>query len=193
MIDINNLCFGQRFDPELGILQPWFVHGALDRIMQMDLSDKKVLEFGGGSSSLYWAMKCKEVYTIDTNPDWAANIQDTINQHGLSSKFRLELRQVNEGDQSRVEEYIKIPEGFEPDIIVNDGILRTEVCQLAIDYFTKKGGGTLICDNWYQAWVWLSPKAVEIMSPYESEIYEQADHTDNDGVNKWKTAIFYIK
>ena len=29
---MNNLCFGQRIDPQLGILQAWYTHGALDRI-----------------------------------------------------------------------------------------------------------------------------------------------------------------
>jgi hypothetical protein len=51
----------------------------------------------------------------------------------------------------------------------------------------------LIVDNWFQSYVFICPAAVELLKDFEQQIFEQADHTDNDGVNKWKTAIFYIK
>jgi len=62
---------------------------------------------------------------------------------------------------------------------------------MAVDYFTKRDkGGIFICDNWVQSFVWLSPKAEEIMKPYEVHAFEQKDHTNNDGVNKWKTVYW---
>ncbi len=189
MIDQSNLCFGQLIDHEFNILYPWYTHGALDRIKVMDFSDKKILEFGGGSSTLWWASRAKEVYTIDTNPEWTQNTIDSLNQMGLSHKATVELRQTNEGDQSRAEAYTKIPDGFEPDVLIVDGILRYECMQKAL---TLKRSLLLIVDNFMQDWIFDCPAAEELMKPYQGEIYPQPDHTDHDG-KCWKTAIWFLK
>jgi hypothetical protein len=91
------------------------------------------------------------------------------------------------------EMYCAIPDGFEPDIIINDDAYRYEVCVMAEKYFKAKGGGILITDNWQQSYVFMCPAAAELLEPYEAHIHEQADHLDNDGINKWKTAIHFIK
>ena len=89
--------------------------------------------------------------------------------------------------------YCEIPSDKKYDVIINDDAYRTEVCEIAVKYFKNNGGGILISDNWKQSFVWISPKAEEIMQPFEAHIHEQADHIDNDGINKWKTAIHFIK
>jgi len=193
MIDINNLCFGQRYDSELGILEPWYTNPAMDRIKQMDLSGKVVLEYGGGSSSLWWERKAKEVWTIETKEEWVKHIDNEL--MGCQSSFgnlKIFYRPINEGDQEKVMEYISIPEGCDPDIIIADGIFRTEVCELAVEYFKKKGGGILIADNFDQDYIWISPRAVAAVEPFKKELYPQPNHTDHSG-KCWKTLIVYIK
>ena len=44
----ENLSFGQRRDRDNNLIQCWFTHGALDEIMDMDLSEKNILMFGAG-------------------------------------------------------------------------------------------------------------------------------------------------
>lgn len=189
MIDQTNLSFGQKVDSEVGILFPWYTHGALDRINPMNFSNKNVLEFGGGASTLWWACRAKQVYTIDTNPEWAANTIDSLDKLGLSHRATVELRQINEGDQTMVETYTKIPDGFEPDVVIVDGILRFEAMQKAL---TLKRPLLLIVDNWMQDWIFDCPAAEEMMKPYPGEIYPQHDHTDHNG-KKWQTAIWELR
>lgn len=171
----------QIIDADNGLVMPWFTHLSLDWMKDQDWSNKKILEFGAGLGDEWLAKKCKELIVIERNKDW------------IGSSCVYIYRPCNDSD-GKADFYLQIPEGFEPDIIINDDAYRTECCQMAVDYFTKKeGGGILISDNWVQSFVWMSPKAEKIMKPYEALIFEQKDHTDNDGVNKWKTAIHFIK
>lgn len=189
----NELCFGQKIDESLGVLFPWYTHGCLGVISKWDLSDKVILEYGGGSSSLWWHRKAKEVWTIETKEEWLKMIDNELmGCHGRFGTLKLFHREINEGDQSRVDEYLKIPEGCKPNIIVADGIFRTEVCELAVEYFKNNGGGILIANNFDQDYIWISPRAIAAVEPFEKEIYLQENHTDHSG-KPWKTLIAYIK
>lgn len=194
MISIKDKNEWQWIDQSCGLIYPWFTRPFLDVLTTWDLKDKNILEFGGGASSIWFAKKAKFVFTVETNFEWYIKIMESMKQMNLDN-YAAAYAKINEGDQSKVVEYVNSGEdGIDYDIIVNDGILRTEICQYAIDYFHKKNkSGILICDNWIQSYVWISPKAEEIMKPYKSEAYEQEDHKDNDGINKWKTAVFYIE
>lgn len=188
MIDQNNLCFGQRFDHSNGLIEPWLTNPAMDVIKKWDLSDKVVLEYGGGASTIWWANKAKFVYTIETNTKWMQSISYYfLGMYGIN--VQLYHRPINEGDQSRVDEYTAIPEGCKPDIVVVDGILRYECIQKAL---TLPRPLTLIVDNWQQDYVFMCPAAEELLKPFEGSFYIQPDHIDHEG-HPWQTAIFNIK
>jgi len=191
----TDLSFGQRIDPENGLVECWFTHGALDEIKSMDLSDKNILMFGAGKGDYWLAKRCKKLCIVERNIDWIPKtLEDAIGiQLMLGIRLNYVYRPCN--DSSGMDEmYCQIPDGFEPDIIINDDAYRYEVCVMAEKYFkSKEGGGILITDNWQQSYVFMCPAAAELLQPYESDIHEQADHLDNDGVNKWKTAIHFIK
>lgn len=53
---------------------PWYTYPAIEYIRQLDLSDKTVLEFGSGYSTLFWASRCKKVYAIEDDAKWHAII-----------------------------------------------------------------------------------------------------------------------
>jgi hypothetical protein len=194
MIRIDNLVQWQIHSPEDDAIFPWFTHPCLDWLKQQDFSRKRVLEFGAGRSSRWWRKKAAWVTSIDTSHEWSEMVAQECAEFNNGALIYLP---INEGDQERAWEYLSAGDEYGPyEVIVNDGILRTDVCESAIGYFAGSisGGypGILICDNWSQSGVWMSPKAEQLMQPYERLIFEQADHTDNDGVNKWKTAVFFI-
>lgn len=179
----NELSFGQRIDQENGLVECWFTHGALDEIKSMDLHDKNILMFGAGMGDDWLSLRCENLCIVERNGEWLRN----------TAKPFYKYRPCN--DSSGMDEmYCKIPDDFIPDIIINDDAYRYEVCVMAEKYFKgKSGGGILITDNWQQAYVFMCPAAVALLEPFEAHIHEQADHLDNDGVNKWKTAIHFIK
>lgn len=183
-MNADNLSFGQKIDKETGLVMPWFTHGALDEIKGMDLSEKTILMFGAGMGDQWLSIRCKKLIVVERKEDWYSQCSSVA-----TPNTTYLFRPCNDSD-GRAEYYLEIPENV--DLIINDDAYRTECCQVAVDYF-KKSGGILISDNWKQSFVWISPKAEEIMEPFEAHIHEQADHLDNDGINKWKTAIHFIK
>lgn len=192
--NMDNLSFGQRIDQENGLCELWLTHGALDEIKLMDLKDKNILMFGGGRGDIWLALRCKKLVVVERNPEWIPQTLEAAIDLQLIMGVRLQYLYRPCNDSSGMADYyLEIPEDIDFDVIINDDSYRTECCQVAVDYFKKRGGGILISDNWVQSYVWISPKAEEIMQPFEAHIHEQADHLDNDGVNKWKTAIHFIK
>lgn len=178
----TELSFGQKADEENGLIMPWFSWPALDEIKSMDLSDKKILMYGSGRGDEWLSRRCKELHVVERDSNW-------LNSSG---DYFIHFRPCRDSD-GQDEFYLQFPEGFEPDIIISDDAYRTEAVRKAIDYFQQKeGGGVLICDNYWQDYVWKSPIAIEWLEPFQKHIHIQADHTDHSG-DCWKTAIIFIK
>ena len=187
MIQINNLVEWQLYDEKTDAIFPWFTHPFLTWLDGQDLKDKLVLEFGSGRSTRWWRKRCSWVTSIEANAEWSEKVYaecgDLLN--GL-----IICKEINEGDQSRVEEYVNAGDPFGPyDIVVVDGILRNECLQKALSMPRPL---LLVADNFYQSYVWMSDAAVELMKPYPIHVFEQENHTNNDGVNKWKTVYWNL-
>lgn len=181
----KELCFGQRIDPTNNLIEPWLVNDAMDVIKNWDLKNMKVLEYGAGLSTLWWADKCKEVVTIEAAEDWYLKMNAV-----KPANVDLHYRPCNEGNQSKIDFYTSLPTDFSPDIIVVDGILRYECIQKAL---TLPRPLILIVDNFMQAFVFMCPAAVDLLKDFPGTLYEQKNHTDHDGINKWKTGIWEIE
>lgn len=179
----------QRYN-ENGLVECWFTHKCLDWMNQQDWAGKTIIMFGAGLGDAWLARKCKLLYVVERNEAWLNKAESYSKQYADNIKYLY--RPCNDSS-GMAEYYLEIPNGINFDVIINDDAYRTELCEVAIDYFKTNGGGIFICDNYYQSFVWISDKAKELLQPFESKIFEQVDHTDNDGINKWKTAVFFIK
>jgi len=205
MLDINNPVQWQQKDDKFPTLKPWFTYGMLNELDKWDLSDKKIFEWGAGWSTVYWAYHCKSVYAIETNEEWINDIIKYLLSLGwiikgkLSEDFRfavcaeseqgnkitIEYRECNEGNQEKVDFYTSIPDDYNPDIVIVDGILRHECLLKAL---TLPRPLIIIHDNWQQDG-FVCPASEEVMKEFEIHNFIQEDHTDNHG-RKWATAYW---
>lgn len=188
----------QKIDPSNGLVYPWFTHPFLAELERWDLRNCNVLEYGGGRSTAWWRKKAAFAVTIEANRDYAGWIENELIKQDLTNG-QLILAESSEGDRTREEEYVAawtqrgdfLTRSFDYDIVVVDGIFRYECMQEGIVLLRENpNGGKLIVDNWDQDG-FLCPACVELMKPYEQEIFQQPDHTDHHG-NQWKTAYFVI-
>lgn len=185
------LCEWQRRSPKNGMIQCWFTHLCLDWIEEQDWSDKTIIMFGAGLGDAWLADRCKKLYIVERNKDWLEKSKIVSNDAG-SKNIEYILRPCNDSD-GKAEYYLELPKGVDFDVIINDDAYRTELCQVAVDYFkSKKGGGILVADNFDQDFVWRSPKAIEIMKLFFGEVFYQVDHTNHEG-NQWNTRYWIIK
>lgn len=184
----TELCFGQRIDPELGILEPWYTNPCMDKIKTWDLSDKVVWEYGAGASTLWWANKCKFIVSVDHNDEWFDKVVFMLD--GIENKSNLLMIPTFEGDQSQKrDEYVTICNHvIKPNIVVVDGIHRYECAEYAVKVLKPE---ILIIDNHQQDYVFICPKLDELLEGVKMERFIQPNHTDHSG-NPWATAIFYL-
>lgn len=179
----------QRFDPTNNLVEPWLTHPAMDVIKTWDLEDMNVLEWGSGLSTVWWADKCRYVYSIEADQKWFADVVHLKNEKGLDKKAEIHYRNVHEGDQTKIDFYTEVPKWYTPDIVIVDGILRYECILKALTFLRPL---TLIVDNWQQDYVFICPAAEEALKDFEKKVYIQPDHKDHEG-RPWATAIFQIE
>jgi len=179
MMNTDFLSFGQRIDTENNLVELWLTHGALDEIKSMDLSDKNVIMFGGGRGNKWLSERCKNLVVIERDSAWLDN----------DGSYTTLYRPCNDSNGAE-EMYCEIPKDMKFDVVINDDAYRFQVIEKAL---TMERPLLLITDNWMQSYVFMCPKGVELLKDFDSHIHEQSDHLDNDGVNKWKTAIHFIK
>lgn len=187
-MNTTELCFGQKIDEEVGLIMPWLTHGALDKIKQIDLSGSIVLMYGAGMGDVWLSKRCKELHIVERNSDWISSVMGNKISNKADNIFYYQ-RPCN--DSSGMDEmYCELP--VAPDVIIVDDAYRYECIVKAVEYSKiAKKPILLIVDNWMQDYVFLCPKAEELLLEYKQEIHIQSDHKDHEG-NCWKTAIFYL-
>jgi len=176
----------QIIDEDNGIVMPWLTHPFLAWAKSQDWSDKNIIMFGAGLGDAWLAKRCKKLIAVERNLDWMNKAR--MYSDANNGMVQYEFRPCNDSDGA-AEFYLDM-KGFDVDIIINDDAYRTECCQMAIDYLSKKGG-VLVCDNFNQDFVWRSPKAVEILEPYHRNAFFQPLHSNHEG-NPWNTSYWNI-
>ncbi len=179
------LSFGQRIDPENGLVECWFTHGALDAIKAMDLSDKVIWMWGAGLGDRWLSKRCKHLHIVERDEHWYMHNKNVNERYGDCPNITYYYRPCN--DSSGMDEmYCDIP--VDVDVVIVDDAYRYECIVKAL---TKPRPVILIVDNWMQDFVFYCPKGEELLKDFEQKIYPCTTHTDHEG-NCWKTAIFHL-
>src|SRR5277367_2425854 len=57
---------------------PWYTYPAIDFLARRDFSERNVLEFGGGQSTLWWSKRARSVLTIEEDIVWFESLRSRI-------------------------------------------------------------------------------------------------------------------
>lgn len=135
-------CLKTRAIDEKGQPVPWYTYPAIDAVRYKDFSGRKVLEFGGGQSTRWWAERADKVVTIEPDEGWAAELRGAV---GPNVDIHYVPIDRETRDISKVAEAIKSSDVDHFDVVVVDGHLRREAALLTIDMLTEDG--VMIFDN----------------------------------------------
>ena len=80
----------QNHDKWLGMGTPWFTEGSKAWLEANIRGTDRVLEFGGGRSTIFWAARAELVTSVEASPDWFLWIfMQLYNNPSLMKKVRL--------------------------------------------------------------------------------------------------------
>jgi hypothetical protein len=205
---------------------PWFTDGAVCFLNNLfkwyhDFigSKVKVLEFGGGNSTLYFLSKNCRVLTVESDEKFVNNLYDLVISNGKTVKIidgvdglgefisNTDLLILKASDVSDVDDKVF---DLKWDIIVNDGVSRKEVVSLIENKFSES---VIILDNIEYCANWgrlaRSSAKVETVEVYRRFIrsnnyqkylfeqpegregYAQSDCSGWESPNRWITGIFW--
>jgi predicted O-methyltransferase YrrM len=115
---------------------PWLVYSATAHIAPL-VSGRRVFEFGSGMSTLWFAERCQEVVSVESNPEWYSSI---VNQARTRDNVRVIYAESKAGYLASICEA-----GGKFDVILVDGLYRRECVKLARLYLNPNG--MAIVDN----------------------------------------------
>lgn len=120
---------------------PWYSYPAIEFLKTKDFSDKTVLEFGSGQSTLWWAKVAKSVKTFEKDEQWYRSLKGTIpiNTQIVHLTNQDEHKTLSEIEDTLTKENLKY------DVIIIDGLYRKQLCKISIQFM--KVGGIIITDN----------------------------------------------
>jgi hypothetical protein len=118
---------------------PWIPYDAIRRLAARVGPESRVLEFGSGMSTVWFASRCAFVHSIETDSDWYEKVGVRLKAIGLQNVL-LELR-TEEHEFSSFDEY---PERAFDLVMVDGGHRRTSM-ETALRLV--KPGGAIYLDN----------------------------------------------
>ena len=119
---------GQSVDSKSSEI-PWITYGATEFLSSMIFADYEVLEFGGGSSSLWWAKRCRKLTVIEHNEAW---FQLLLGKLGGCTNVSVYKASSESG-------YVEFVDICNPDVIIIDGEFRNRI----MDQIEKRFVGQL--------------------------------------------------
>jgi hypothetical protein len=133
----------------------WITYGALRHLNRIVGSDSRVLEYGSGGSTLYFATRATEVVSVEHDPHWAQVVADRVGDRaeiilapavGEPSDSYASTDERYRGMSFR--EYASVADRFPDgyfDILLIDGRARTST--FAHGRRKVRPGGWIVLDN----------------------------------------------
>jgi hypothetical protein len=119
---------------------PWYTYSCINFIEKIDFSNKNILEFGAGQSTLWWEARAKSVLSFESDRSWFEKINSQKNSNTkiefIESIAEIE---INSQNNKKIKDYC-------PDVIIIDGgVDRYKSLKISSEYI--KNSGIIIIDN----------------------------------------------
>lgn len=121
---------------------PWYSYPMIEFLSQRDFRGARVLEFGGGHSTLWWLSEGADVVTIEENAKWCEWIRNRTTD--APAEIHHMPYDITSRDMGAVASFLS-GRGETFDIVVVDGHLRPEAAVLSAEWLTSDG--SMIIDN----------------------------------------------
>ncbi len=118
---------------------PMYTYAAIEYLGQLDFSDRHVLEFGSGQSTLWWARRAARVTAVEHDDHWVRRLEEA----GLEN---VECLFAKREDVASGDLYLAVlPDGQRYDVIALDGLHYHDCAAAARGLLNP--GGLVVLDN----------------------------------------------
>lgn len=118
---------------------PMYTYSAIEYLSQLDFSERHVLEFGSGQSTLWWARRAARITAVEHDDHWVRRLEDV----GLSN---IECLFAKREDITTGAGYLAVlPAGQRYDVIALDGLHYYDCAAAARGLLAP--GGLVVLDN----------------------------------------------
>jgi predicted O-methyltransferase YrrM len=129
-------------EKSLEIGYPWLSFGAIIALEAIVNKNIKVLEFGSGGSTIFWATSCSSVRSFETNPEWLKKVKKRVSKFDNVEIILADEKQTLEAISNEPDSYY--------DLVLVDsypGDIRRILVANAVLPKIKKGS-YLVIDNY---------------------------------------------
>jgi len=141
---------------------PWYTYPAVDFLDGKDLSGKRVLEFGAGQSTLWWAGKAAQVVSFEHDPEWVARLISHLPPSVQLHRVPWHLEGI---------ERLLPSEPF--DVVVIDGLNRLKCAHLSLRLVAP--GGAILLDNSEGSWGGEKDETYPILDLFRERGFQRVD------------------
>lgn len=181
---------------------PWLASPAVSMLEDLLEEQDRVLEWGSGDSTIWFAERSREVVSIEHKPEWYENVLERCRSEHVGN-VRILLRRIerphdtHDPEHPYVQAPVKCSQGAF-DLILVDGRLREYCARAAPDWL--KPGGILIIDDAERYFPSASraPAALSPETEPRNEIWEEVEQRLADWRSIWvgdgvTNTAFYFK
>ena len=121
---------------------PWYTYPCIDFLRFRDFSTKRILEFGAGQSTVWWGSVAKSVLAFEGDNNWVTELNRRV-----PAKVSVKLVDMSSSATCLrdIRATLKVADQLKYDIVVIDGLYRSEVVPIAMEIVSPNGA--IICDN----------------------------------------------
>jgi len=139
---VENRCVDAQGNPI-----PWYTYPAIEQLSSWDFQDSDVLEYGSGSSTLWWMERVKSVTSIENSTEWHEYVSKRVNE---KCQVLLSPVDTDNDDEKQIADYVGAVSRLGTfDVIIVDGVnnpgVRMECARKALNHLNP--GGLFIIDN----------------------------------------------
>jgi hypothetical protein len=113
---------------------PWYAYPAIDFLSGQKFTGHRVLEFGAGQSTLWWAARGADVTALEFNDEWRAEVTRRLDRRGVVHGVDFGFTMLPESVTQR-----------QYDVVAIDGGDRTRAAQWSL--ILTAADGLIIHDN----------------------------------------------
>lgn len=129
-------------EKSLEIGYPWLTYGAIIFLESLINKSMKVLEFGSGGSTIFWAENCMSVKSFETNSEWFKKVENQAKKYDNVQIILANEKETLDTISNEQDNYYDL-------VLVDshpDDIKRISVANSIISKI--KTGGYLVIDNY---------------------------------------------